>query len=181
MSMQLDPNQLKESQRQSWNSVSEGWQIWWKTFANTFLQPIAIIPTVRGWLLPQLLSNSQSVMVVDDEPDIVEPIKLWLQRKGLEIHEFTDPLLALEYFKNNADSIDVILSDIRMPQLNGYELVKRIKNIRSEVRVILISAFEINPQEMANLLPNIKIDSLISKPISLRDLTKVIETSLKRA
>jgi two-component SAPR family response regulator len=82
----------------------------------------------------------------------------------------------LEYFKNNADSIDVILSDIRMPQMNGYELVKRIKNIRSEVRVILIYAFEINPQEMA-----IKIDSLISKPISLRDLTKVIETSLKRA
>ena len=34
MSMQLDPNQLKESQRQSWNSVSEGWQIWWKTFEN---------------------------------------------------------------------------------------------------------------------------------------------------
>jgi response regulator RpfG family c-di-GMP phosphodiesterase len=120
-------------------------------------------------------------MVVDDEPDIVESIKLWLQRKGLEVHEFTKPLLALEYFKYNADSIDVILSDIRMPQMNGYELVKRIKNIRSEVRIILISAFEINPQDMANLLPNIKIDSLISKPISLRDLTKVIETSLKRA
>jgi CheY-like chemotaxis protein len=130
-------------------------------------------------LLLQLLSDGQSILVVDDEHDIVEPIKLWLQKRGLEVQGFTDPLLALEYFKNNSSSIGVVLSDIRMPQMNGYELVKRIKNLRSEVRIILMSAFEINQADMARVLPEVKIDSLISKPISLRNLTKVLDMWLK--
>jgi len=124
-----------------------------------------------------LLSKSQSVLVVDDEIDIVESIKLWLQKRGLKVQAFTDPVSALECFENNASSIDVVLSDIRMPQMNGYELIKRIKNLRSEVKIILMSAFEINPSDMARVLPNAKIDSLISKPISLGDLTRTIEKS----
>ncbi|HEU4448301.1 MAG TPA: hypothetical protein VFR94_26780 [Nitrososphaeraceae archaeon] len=48
-----------------------------------------------------MLSNSQSILIVDDELDIVESIKLWLQKRGLEVQGFTNPLLALEYFKNN--------------------------------------------------------------------------------
>jgi DNA-binding response OmpR family regulator len=121
------------------------------------------------------VSKGLSILVVDDEPDIVNPIKIWLQRKGFEVQGFTDPLLALEYFENNSSRVDIVLSDIRMPQMNGYELVKRIKNLRSEVRTILMSAFEINQADMARVLPNIKIDSLISKPISLRNLTKTID------
>lgn len=80
--------------------------------------------------------------MVDDEFYIVECIKLWLQRLELD-----DPLLALEYFKNNCNSISLVLTDIRMPQTNGYELIKKIRNIEAEVRIILISAFEINHLE----------------------------------
>jgi DNA-binding NtrC family response regulator len=122
-----------------------------------------------------LLSNNQSILVVDDEFDIVESIKLWLHRRGLDIQGFTNPLLALEYFKNNNSRIGLVLSDIRMPQMNGFELVKRIRALGTEVRIILMSAFEINHVEIARVLPNIKIDSLISKPISLRNLTKTID------
>jgi|SRR5918995_1817000 two-component system response regulator ChvI len=127
----------------------------------------------------QLLSKSQSILIVDDELDIVESIKLWLQKCGLGVQGFTDPLLALEYFKNNCNSIRLVLSDIRMPQMNGYELVKRIRDLRSEIKIILMSAFEINHLEMAKALPDIKIDSLVSKPISLRNLTRTIDKSLK--
>ena len=118
-------------------------------------------------------------MVIDDEPDIVESIKLWLQKRGLKVQGFTNPLLALEYFKNNCNNIRLVLSDIRMPQMNGYEFVKRIKNLRSEIKVILMSAFEINQADMARVLPDIKIDSLISKPVSLRKLTKMIDNVSK--
>jgi two-component system, cell cycle response regulator CpdR len=111
--------------------------------------------------------------------DIVESIRLWLQKRGLEVHTFTDPLRALEYFKNDSERVGIVIYDIRMPQMNGFELVARIKNLRSEVSVILMSAFEINFTEMANVLPNIKIDNLLSKPISLRNLTKTIDISLR--
>jgi two-component SAPR family response regulator len=117
-------------------------------------------------------------LIVDDEFDIVESIKLWLQKRGLEVQGFTNPLLALEYFKNNCNNIRLVLSDIRMPQMNGYELVKRIRNLGTEVKIILMSAFEINCLDMAKVLPDIKIDSMISKPISLRNLSKIIDKNL---
>ena len=135
---------------------------------------LSILPTLQRGLLLLLVSNSQSILVVDDEFDIVESIKLWLHKRGLEVQGFTNPLLALEYFKNNSSRIGLVLSDIRMPQMNGFELVKRMRTMGTEVRIILMSAFEINHGEMTRVLPDIKIDSLISKPISLRNLTKTI-------
>jgi CheY-like chemotaxis protein len=125
------------------------------------------------------VSKGQSILVIDNEPDIVESIKLWLQKRGLKVQGFTNPLLALEYFKKNCNSIRLVLSDIRMPQMNSYEFVKRIKNLRSEIKVILMSAFEINQADRARVLPDIKIDSLISKPVSLRKLTKMIDNVSK--
>jgi CheY-like chemotaxis protein len=58
-----------------------------------------------------MLSGNQTILVVDDERDIVESVKLWLEKRGLNVHEFSDPLLALEYFKNNASSISVASMD----------------------------------------------------------------------
>ena len=65
-----------------------------------------------------------------------------------------------------------------MPQMNGYEFVKRIRNLGTDVKIILMSAFEINRLEMVRVLPDMKIDCLISKPISLRNLTKIIDKNL---
>jgi DNA-binding NtrC family response regulator len=118
-------------------------------------------------------------LVVDDELDIVESIKIWLQKRGFDVQGFTNPLLALEYFKNNCNNIDIVLSDIRMPQMNGYELAKKISKLQNGIKIILMSAFEINHTEMARVLPNIKINSIVSKPISLKNLTKTIDENLK--
>jgi DNA-binding response OmpR family regulator len=62
-----------------------------------------------------LLAGVRSILVIDDEFDIVNPIKRSLQKQGFNAYGFTDPLLALEHFKNNSNSIDLILCDIRMP------------------------------------------------------------------
>jgi two-component SAPR family response regulator len=118
-------------------------------------------------------------LIVDDELDMVESIKIWLQKRGFDVHGFTNPLLALEYFKNNCNSIDIVLSNIKMPQMNGYELVKRISKLQNGIKIILMSVFEINHAEMARVLPNIKINSIVSKPVSLKNLTKTIDENLK--
>lgn len=119
--------------------------------------------------------------MIDDEFDIVNPIKLSLKRQGFNAYGFTDPLLALEHFKNNSENIDLILCDIRMPQMNGYELVKKIKALQPKVRVILMSAFEINDLEFSRVLPYIKIDGFISKPISLKKLTTRVKKYLNNS
>lgn len=124
----------------------------------------------------QNVSHKQkTILVVDDDFDIANTIKLWLQRHGFTAHRFTDPILAFQYFRNNVKDIDMVVSDIRMPKINGCELVNKIKAIQSKIKVILVSAFEINYLELKKAFPEIKIDSLVSKPISLRNLQRTID------
>jgi YesN/AraC family two-component response regulator len=100
-----------------------------------------------------------------------------LQRHGFNAYGFTDPFLAFEHFQNNSDNIDLVLCDIRMPKMNGYELVKKIKILQPKTKVILMSAFEINDLDFSRVLPSIKINGFISKPISLKRLVDTIKMS----
>jgi DNA-binding response OmpR family regulator len=120
-------------------------------------------------------SSKQPILVVDDEFDIVNIIMLWLNKHNFDVCGYTDPLLALEHFKDNYNKIDLVLSDIRMPQMNGYELANRIKALQPRVKVILMSAFEIREVEFSKMLHSVKIDSIISKPISIKNLTEKIQ------
>ena len=120
-------------------------------------------------------NNNKSVLVVDDEHDIVNLIKQSLQINGLKVSLFTDPLMALEDFKVNCKTCSLILSDIRMPGINGYEFVKKAKEIDEQVKVVLMSAFEINEMEFHNILPDIKVDAFLQKPFSIQQLNNVIE------
>ena len=120
-------------------------------------------------------SNNKSILVVDDEHDIVNLVKQSLQINGQKVSAFTDPVMALEDFKVNCKTCSVILSDIRMPGINGYEFVKKAKEIDKQVKVILMSAFEINDKEFHNLLPDIKVDAFLQKPFSIQQLKNVVE------
>ena len=120
-------------------------------------------------------SSKQPILVVDDEFDIVNIIRLWLNKHNFDVCGYTDPLLALEHFKDNYNKIDLVLSDIRMPQMNGYELANRIKSLQPKVKVILMSSFEIREVEFSKMFRSVKIDRLISKPISMKSLTEKIQ------
>jgi CheY-like chemotaxis protein len=114
----------------------------------------------------QSLSTQQSIMVVDDEPDIVGMMEILLKKHGYSVFGFSDPFAALNHFKREAKNFQLIICDIRMPSINGYELIKRVKNLNPEIKVILLSAFEISPQDFSKVLPSIKIDRFVSKPVS---------------
>jgi response regulator RpfG family c-di-GMP phosphodiesterase len=62
-----------------------------------------------------------------------------------------------------------------MPQMNGYEFVKRAKKIKQEVKVFFMTAFEINDIEFRRLLPSVKIDEFIQKPIMMNQLTTLVK------
>jgi DNA-binding NtrC family response regulator len=121
----------------------------------------------------------KSILIVDDEFDIVTLIKGALQKHGFKSLAFTDPLLAFENFQNNSKRFAVVISDIRMPSMNGYELIRKIKAKHPTIKTILISAFEIDKDEFSKMMPTVKIDSFITKPISLKQLVHVIENALK--
>src|SRR5581483_8245706 len=111
---------------------------------------------------PESISNgTEWVMIVDDEFDIVSTFKQGLERMGFHVFGFTEPSSALEHFQLNQGKYGLVISDLRMPGMNGYEFIKQVKEIRPKVKVFLMTAFEINDAEFRNALPNVKLEGLI--------------------
>ena len=123
-----------------------------------------------------LLAKSKSILLLDDEVDIVSIIKHSLQGQGFNVYAFTHPLLALEHFQLNSKNYGLILSDIRMPSMTGFEFARKIRKINPLTKILLMSAFDIdNNLGSSKLLSSTKIDGFIHKPISLSDLITIVE------
>ena len=115
-------------------------------------------------------------MALDDDFDIIVIIRATLQKHGYVVFAFTDPYLALEHFKINADGYGLVISDVRMPGMNGFEFISRVKELRPDIKAILMTAFEINDIKHSKLLPaGIRIDEYIQKPISTQVLVSLTE------
>jgi CheY-like chemotaxis protein len=115
-------------------------------------------------------------LALDDDFDIIVIIKSVLQKQGFVVFAFTDPYLALEHFKINANDYGLVISDVRMPGMNGFEFISRVKELRPDIKVILMTAFEINDIKHSKLLPaGIRIDEYIQKPISTQVLVSLTE------
>jgi len=119
-------------------------------------------------------SSSKSILAVDDEYDIVNLIQDSLQRHRFRVCIFTEPSAVLEHFISHPKDYDIVISDIRMPGMNGYEFVRKVKESNPKVKVILMSAFEINDREFHNMLPDIKVDGFLQKPFSIQQLNDLI-------
>jgi DNA-binding NtrC family response regulator len=120
-------------------------------------------------------NRKSSILILDDDFDIVTVIKLGLQKhRSFDVYAFTDPALALEHFKVNASKYHLVISDIRMPQMDGFEFIKKVKEIKPEIKVFFMTAFEINDIEFRRVLPSMRIDEFIQKPVSLERLTALV-------
>jgi two-component system response regulator ChvI len=124
-----------------------------------------------------LSSSKKRILVVDDEPDVTFTLKKGLENSGLfEVNTFNDPELALLNFKPGF--YDFLLIDIRMPNMNGYDLYDKIKNIDNKVKACFISAYEINYRALREQFPLIEIECY-AKPIEIDDLIRRINAELE--
>ena len=124
-------------------------------------------------------TSQMMIQVVDDEFDIVNIIKLYLQEIGFNVFGFTDSSLALEHFRINCKDYILVISDIRMPGMNGFEFVRKIRETNPTVKVLLMSAFEVNSSELSAGLGSAKIDGFIQKPVSLHELNTIVQKQLE--
>ena len=121
------------------------------------------------------MSKSKSILLVDDEPDIVNLFKDLLENKNYEVIDFTNPLEALENYKTNWDQYGLVISDIGMPGMTGFDLLKYIKKIDATISFFLMSANDtINYSE----IEGIKIDGFIQKPIRIKEFLSILEKHL---
>ena len=111
------------------------------------------------------------LVVVDDDPDIVHVLKLGLLKKGFLVDAFTNPEEALRNFKSNAKGVCIVVSDMRMPGLSGIQLARKVKEVNPDVKVVLMTAFEIRDNEFSKVFPSTHVDGFIQKPIGIAELT----------
>ena len=120
----------------------------------------------------------KKILVVDDEPDITSSIKNGLQKKGFEVHTYNEPQKALSEFKPGI--YDLLLIDIRMPKMNGFELYREIKKKSDDVRICFFTAFEVYYEEFRKMFPNLEVKCFIRKPITISDLVTHINSELEK-
>jgi DNA-binding NtrC family response regulator len=116
------------------------------------------------------------LLVVDDDPDIVQVLKLGLQKNRFLVNAFTNPEQALQSFKSNAEAYCLLLSDVRMPGLSGIQLARKVKEVNPAVKTVLMTAFEIKDSEFSKVFPSTQVDGFVQKPIGIKELSDKILT-----
>jgi DNA-binding response OmpR family regulator len=122
--------------------------------------------------------NEKRVLIVDDEPDVTGTFKLGLEKSGFNVETFNDPEIALSNFKSGM--YDILLLDIKMPKMNGFELYEKIRKIENntKAKICFITAYEVYYQSLREQFPETKIECYIKKPIQISDLAKRLHAEL---
>jgi two-component system, OmpR family, response regulator ChvI len=116
--------------------------------------------------------SPKKILIVDDEPDITLTLGKGLEQGGYDVHAFNDPLVALSNFK--PDTYDLLLLDIKMPNMTGFELYRKLKEIDFKVKVCFITAFETYYEKFRQeFFPLEEIKGFIRKPIQIEDLIRI--------
>jgi CheY-like chemotaxis protein len=107
------------------------------------------------------LHGGERLLIVDDEPDIVDMLSIGLERLGYETVGVTDPFEALAAFEENPEAWDTVITDQVMPQMSGVELVRKLKTVRPAIKVVLCTGYGEKAEESFSAD---WIDALVRKP-----------------
>jgi CheY-like chemotaxis protein len=118
-------------------------------------------------------------LVVDDEFDISYSIKRGLEKKGFKVDAFTDPTEALAGYTKGR--YDIMLVDIRMPKMSGFDFVRAVRGIDPNVQFCFLTAFDVQRSEFNKLFPDVDVSHLLRKPITLSDLANILNRLITEA
>jgi CheY-like chemotaxis protein len=119
-----------------------------------------------------------TILLVDNEPDNTSVLSMGLEDEGFKVDAFNDPILALSNFKPNFYSL--LILDINMPKMNGYELYKEIRKIDDKIKICILTASEIYNESLRAPPPELLDDvkCFIPKPIAIDDFVKRVTEEL---
>lgn len=123
----------------------------------------------------KLGSGSKRILFVDDEQIIVDMITMMLEKMGYNVVGKYGSMEALKFFNEHPDDVDLVITDLTMPQMTGFMLAKEIKALRPSVPVVLCTGYY--PEI---LVDKYGIDAFLMKPISKKKLSDVIRDVLKK-
>ena len=114
------------------------------------------------------------ILIVDDDQDITNVLKRGLESNGFTVDVFTRPTEALAKF--DPTKYDSVVLDIKMPEMNGFQLARELWRRKEDLQVCFLSAFDINESEAKATLPNLKSHCFLTKPLLPSELAIHIQT-----
>jgi DNA-binding response OmpR family regulator len=125
-------------------------------------------------------NKNSKILLVDDEPDITYCVETVLQNIGFVVDSYTDPTLALYNFKPGL--YDLLLLDIKMPKMSGFDLYQKMREIDSNVRVCFLTASELFYEKYRRLdaYPSLDKENFIQKPCRSEELIRKLNEILYR-
>jgi DNA-binding response OmpR family regulator len=124
-----------------------------------------------------MTNKRKMILIVDDEPDITTALKITLEDYGFQVDSFNDPVLALDNFRKRLYSL--LILDINMPKMNGFELYTKIKKIDDKVRVCFLTALtELQDYESfrKEVFPEEGKRYFIQKPVKNEQVVRIVNT-----
>lgn len=115
--------------------------------------------------------NRSLVMLVDDEIDIVGLFTEILTLNGINVRPFTNAEEALREFDQNHSYYKLVISDVRMSPMSGIEFIKKLREIDANIKVILMTAFEIEGSQLREM----NTDEFFNKPIGMKNLVQIVK------
>jgi DNA-binding NtrC family response regulator len=126
-------------------------------------------------------TNKRIVSIVDDDIYIAKLFHEALSENidRISVFSFNDPIMAFEHFVENKENCVLVISDLRMPGLNGLELLKKVKTSNPKVRTILMSAYNFEEEELyQSYMIEAVINSTIEKPVTMNRLYQIVRDQL---
>ena len=134
---------------------------------------------VVGKYTNSIIYNQDIIYVIDNEKDIVTFVTSALERNGYSVHSFTDSREALNDIvlncSMNRKKVHMIITDIRMPEVNGFEIARRVRDINPDIPVVFMTAFEINSSEFHQVFPSLQVKEFLQKPFQIQKLIDTVK------
>ena len=174
-----------EDQEQRQNIVDHYHFIAHKNYDRTIMKKVSSFRTIQQQNQNQLKeqidnisTENKRIMLVEDEADIAMTFKIVLESDTrLKVDSFTEPFAALNNFKSGL--YDLIMIDIVLPNMNGFELYSRIKRLDDKVKVCFITASELYYEEIRKeVYPELDTNCFTIKPISNEELIRRVKNTL---
>jgi two-component SAPR family response regulator len=142
---------------------------------DSLYHPVVIKDEQRFW---------KRILIVDDDEDITLTFQAGIEdsnnhndvNKRIEVYTSNNPVVVLSEIKPNF--YDLLLVDINMPHMNGFELSEKILAIDINVKICFMSSGEINPEALREIYPSLSVGCFIIKPVSIDFLVKRIRSEL---
>ncbi len=119
------------------------------------------------------VSYSSLILLVDDDEMLEEYMQAALAQRGFVAESFTDPVKALEFFRRHHDEVDLVITDIRMPVMDGIELARKARTLKPDIPIIFVSS---DPGKLDEARLIGATGACLLKPIGREEITDCVES-----